>query len=192
MSNYNKIGIPKPPGLDRTHPFKIDIAKKKGDTIGKPKYTLAVNYHSRLFTGMGRTGKYLQWIKIPITGLDFVQNVPDSFPGENYYCVLKVTVNNLNPESAEIIWISSDKTVNELQPVTFEGGDNLKQTEARIIIGVFVSDDEAAAGLPGNESAVNTAYIMQFINTNLLMCNMIFDGIPVIYPVPFGGGRLNF
>jgi hypothetical protein len=191
MSNYNKIGITRPTA-GQAHPFKIDIGKKGTRSDGTPIYYLAVNYHSRLFTGMGKTSKYLQWLKIPIKGLDFPQDVPSSFPGQNYYCVLKVTVNNLSAEEAEIIWVSNDKTVNELQPVTFEGSDNLKQVEARIIIGVFVSDDEAVAGLPGNESAVNTAYIMQNINTNLLMCNMVFDGAPIIYPVPFAGGRLNF
>jgi hypothetical protein len=191
MSNYNKIGITRPTA-GQTHPFKIDIGKQGTRSDGTPIYTLAVNYHSRLFTGMGITSKYLQWLKIPIEGLDFPQEVPSSFPGENYYCVLKVSVNNLQAQEARIIWVSDDKTVNELQPVTFESGDNLRQIEARIIIGVFVSDDEAVAGLPGNESAVNTAYIMQNINTNLLMCNMVFDGVPVIYPVPFAGGRLNF
>lgn len=191
MSNYNRIGISRSP-VSLAHPFKIDISKKGVRSGGEPIYQLAVNYHSCLFTGMGKTDKYLQWLKIPISGLDSYQEVPTSFPGENYYCVLKITVNDLQAQEAKIIWVSNDKTVDELQPVTFESGENLKQVEARIILGVFVSDDEAVAGTPGNESAVNTAYIMQNINTNLLMCNMVFDGIPVIYPVPFAGGRLNF
>jgi hypothetical protein len=191
MSNYNKIGITRP-SAGQAHPFKIDISKTGTRQDGTPIYSLAVNYHSRLFTQMSKTEKYLQWVKKNITGLDFVKEVPSSFPGENFYCVLKIEVNNLQTQDAEIIWVSDDKTVNELQPVTFDSSDNLKQVEARIIIGVFVADDEAVAGLPGNESAVNTAYIMQNINTNLLMCNMVFDGVPVIYPVPFAGGRLNF
>lgn len=194
MSNYNRIGISRSP-VSLAHPFKIDISKKGVRSEGEPIYQLAVNYHSRLFTSMGKTDKYLQWLKIPISGLDEYKEVPSSFgsdKSENFYCVLKITVNDLQAQEAEIIWVSNDKTVDELQPVTFESGENLKQVEARIILGVFVSDDEAIAGTPGNESAVNTAYIMQNINTNLLMCNMVFDGIPVIYPVPFAGGRLNF
>jgi hypothetical protein len=191
MSNYSRIGISRT-AVSLAHPFKIYISKKGTRKEGQPIYQLAVNYHSRLFTNMGKTDKYLQWLKINITGLDQYQEVPASFPGENYYCVLKITVNNLQAQDAEIIWVSNDKSVNELQPITFESSENLRQVEARIILGVLVSDDEAVAGTPGNDSAINTAYIMQNINTNLLMCNMVFDGIPVIYPVPFAGGRLNF
>jgi hypothetical protein len=194
MSSYSKIGITRP-SIGSAHPFKIDIKKDGSNSDGTPQYVLAVNYHSRLFTGMSFTnegGSFLQWQKINITGLDFNQKVPSTFPGENYYCVLKITVSNLEATEAEIVWVSNDKTVDDLQPVKFESSDNLRQTEARIIIGVFVFDDEVLAGLPGGESAVNTAYIMQFINTNLIMCNMVFDGVPVIYPVPFAGGRLNF
>jgi hypothetical protein len=191
MSNFSKIGITRP-SIGLVHPFKIDIGKKGKRGDGSPVYTLAINYHSRLFTGMSKTEQFLQYIKIPITGLDFVKEVPSSFPGENYYCVLKVTVSNLTATKAEIVWVSDDKSVDDLQPVKFESSENLKQIEARIIIGVFVSDDEAVAGLPGGENAVNTAYIMQYINTNLIMCNMVFNGVPIIYPVPFSGGRLNF
>jgi len=195
MSSFNKIAITRP-SAGQAHPFKIDIGKKSATKEGKPQYTLAVNYHSRLFIGMSKTEKYLQWSKIAIKGLGFSKDVPSSFGAQksaNFYCVLKVTVNNLQAKKAEIVWVSDDKTVNELQPVTFEGSDNLKQVEARIIIGVLVLDDEAIAGVASDDdTSVNTAYIMQNINTNLLMCNMVFDGVPVIYPVPFAGGRLNF
>lgn len=195
MSNFNKIAITRP-SAGQTHPFKIDISKKSSSKEGRPVYTAAVHYHSRLFTGMSKTEKYLQYSKIKITGLDYIKDVPASFgtptKSQNFYCVLKVTVNDLKADKAEIIWVSDDKTVDELQPVTFESSENLKQLEARIIIGVLVADDEAVAGLPGGASAVNTAYVMQHINTNLLMCNMVFAGVPIIYPVPFAGGRLNF
>lgn len=192
--SYSKIGVPRVK-IAQAHPFKIDILREGSRSDGTPKLFLAVNYHSRLFTGMSFTnsgGAFLQWSKIDITGLDFKEEVPSSFPGQNFYCVLKITVNDLQATKADIIWVSNDKTVNELQPVTFESSQNRRQTEARIIIGVLVSDDESVAGTPGNDSALNTPYIMQFINTNLIMCNMVFDGTPVVYPVPFGGGRLNF
>jgi len=198
MSSYSKIAIGRSSSsVGSAHAFKVDLKKDSVDkTTGLPLYALAVNYHSRLFTGMSFTndgGSFLQWQKINITGLDYDQKVPDTFPGKNYYCVLKVTVANLQANEAEIIWVSDDNTVNELQPVTFESNDNLKQIEARIIIAVLVSDDEALAGTSNkNGGAVNTAYVMQFINTNLIMCNMVFDGVPVIYPVPFAGGRLNY
>jgi len=166
------------------HPFFIDYIKKAG------KEYLGVNYHSRLFTGMSKTSKYLQWNKITITGLDYRQPIPSSFPGKNYYCVLKITVSNLIATKAEIIWVSDDKSVNDLQPVTFDSADNLRQTEARIIIGVCVFDMESTAGT--TSKGVNSGYITQFVHSDLIICNMVFDGIPIIYPVPFGGGRLNF
>jgi hypothetical protein len=203
MADYNKIGITNSL-VKNAFPFKIDIAKDGLREDGFPQFQLAVNYHSRLFKGLGKTDKYLQWIEVKdeennseeytttIKGLDEYQKVPETFPDKNFYCVLKVEVEDLNAKSAEIVWVESDKSVNELQPVTFESTDNLRQVEARLIIGILVSDNEAVAGTPGGNSAVKSSYILQFINTNLIMCNMVFDGIPVIYPVPFGGGRLNF
>jgi hypothetical protein len=197
MSSFNKIGITRPTA-GQTHPFKIDIGKKGSKSDGTPTYTLAVNYHSRLYGPLKLANDKLQYEKIAIKefgedGIDFAKEVPNSFPGKNFYCVLEMDISNLKvTPPAKIVWVSSDQSEAELAPVVFEGSDNLKQTKARVIIGVFVADDEAIAGLPGNDSAVNTAYIMQFVNTNLIMCNMVFDGIPIVYPVPFAGGRLNF
>jgi hypothetical protein len=197
MSNYNKIGITRP-SAGQAHPFKIDVSKEGKNADGTPKYALAVNYHSRLYDGLDLQDKYLQYKQVEIKkftedGIDFKKPVPNSFPGKNFYCVLEINVTNLRAvPPAKILWVESDQSEQELAPVEFQDSSNLRQTKARIIIGVFVSDDEAVAGLPGNESAVNTAYIMQNIHTNLLMCNMVFDGVPIIYPVPFGGGRLNF
>ena len=49
-----------------------------------------------------------------------------------------------------------------------------------------------------NEKAIDisslrakTGYITQFVHSDLMICNMVFDGVPVILPVPFVGGRLN-
>ena len=192
---YNRITIPTVK-IGLVHPFKIDVLKNGVRSDGTPIYALAVNYHSRIYSGMDKTNKYLQWSRVPgtypkIPGVDILQEVPSTFPGQNYYCVLKIVVNNLQPTEAQIIWVSDDKSVNELQPITFESSNNLRQTEARIIIGTLVDDDEAIAGTPP-EGRINTPYIVQNVNTNLIMCNMVFDGIPVIYPVPFAGGRLNF
>jgi hypothetical protein len=192
MSNYNKIGITRP-SAGLVHPFKIDIAKAGKNADNTPKYTLAVNYHSRLYENLDLKDKYLQFNRVNIAGLDAIKEVPTTFPGKNFYCVLEINVSNLRAvPPARIVWVESDQSEEELAPIEFQDSSNLRQTKARIIIGIFVSDDEAIAGLPGGESAVNTAYIMQFINTNLMLSNMVFDGVPVIYPVPFGGGRLNF
>jgi hypothetical protein len=193
MSNYNKIGITRP-SAGLTHPFKIDISKEGKNSDGTPKYALAVNFHSRLYESLDLKNQYLQYNRVNINGLDFKKSVPNSFPGKNFYCVLEINISNLRATApARIVWVESDQSEEELAPVVFEGVSNLRQIKARAIIGVFVSDDEAIAGTPGgSENAVNTAYIMQFVNTNLMMCNMVFDGIPIVYPVPFIGGRLNF
>jgi hypothetical protein len=190
--SFNKIGITRPT-VGLVHPFKIDIGKKGAKADKTPQYTLAVNYHSRLYESLDLKSDKLQYNRVNISGLDATKDVPASFPGKNFYCVLEVNISNLKAVApARIVWVESDQSEEDLAPVVFESSSNLRQTKARIIIGVFVADDEAVAGLPGNESAVNTAYLLQFVNTNLIMCNMVFDGIPIIYPVPFGGGRLNF
>jgi len=171
----------------RVHPFFIDIVRKNG------KEYLSVNYHSRLFTGMTLNEKYFSYNKISITGLDFLQSVPASFPGKNYYCVLEITVSNLSATKAAIVWVEDDKSVEKLNPVEFASTDDLKQTKARIIIGVYIFDGEATAGtLSPDAGGAKTSYISQFVHSDLMICNMVFDGIPIIYPTPFGGGRLNF
>lgn len=184
---YNRSIVPTLK-ITSSHPFKIDILKNGTKSDGTPQYALAVNYHSRLFTDLSKTEEFLQYNQITITGLDFAQDVPASFPGKNYYCVLKIMVDNLQAKSAKIEWVSDDASVDTLQPVKFISSQDRKQTEARIIIGVLVNDDEAVAGTPA-AGRINTTYIIQNINTNLIMCNMVFDGVPVVYPVPFAGGR---
>jgi hypothetical protein len=191
MSNYYKIGITRP-SVGLVHPFKIDIGKKGKRADGAPQYTLAVNYHSRLYVGMKIRDKYLSYEKKSITGLDFIKEVPPEFGGEpsqNIYCVLELGISNLQVQTAKIEYRVGDKNEDELDPIVFESSDNLRQTGARIIIGVLTLDDEAIAGLPSSDA--KTPYIVQFVNTNLMIANMVFDGIPIIYPVPFIGGRLN-
>jgi hypothetical protein len=191
MSNYWKLGQPKGLNLSFSHPFKMDFERSL-DLSGNVTYFAAINFHSRLFTGMTLNEKYLSYKKIPIQGLDFKKAVSSSFPGQNFYAVLRVTVSNLSATKAEIVWVSDDKSVEQLNPVVFDSNDSLKQTEARIIIGALVNDREAVAGTTDGPNEAKVDYVMQFINTNLMMCNMVFDGVPIIYPVPFGGGRLNF
>lgn len=187
MSNYEKIGIARPP-FPNAHPFKIDILKDGVKADGSAQYSLAVNYHSGLFRFVGDNFE-----RINITGLDFLKKVPASFPGKNFYCVLKILIVN-SKFTAKIEWVESDQSEDDLAPIKTEQLDDQqkKQTEARVIIGVLVADDEVIAGLPGNESAVNTPYILQYINTNLLLTDFCINGFPITYPTPISGGRLNF
>jgi len=184
---YSKNLIPK--FSKKNHPFFIDFSIRNGKKI------LAVNYHSRLFRGLEVENNYMIHKIQTIKGLDFEKEVPSSFPGKNFYCVLRIKINSLNVSSqsdaATIEWAEGDNS-ELLKPIIFESANNLRQSEARIIIGVLVNDGEETAGtLSLDFGGAKTNYIIQFVNTDLLMTNMVFNGIPVLYPVPFVGGGLN-
>jgi hypothetical protein len=190
----NKIGIP---GFGKkvNYPFAISLYKVGLRNDGKPSYNLAVNYHSHLYSGLKLKENYLDYERIKIeefseTGLDFLKPVPDDFPGKNFYCVLEININDLKATDANIQWVIGDTEEQLLAPVVFEDSENYRQTKARIILGVLVSDRERSPGLDPTD--IRRSYIVQYIYTHLMMCNMVFDGVPVVYPVPFGGGRLNF
>jgi hypothetical protein len=185
---YSKALTPK--DVKKSHPFKIEMSLNKG------KRYLAVNYHSRLYTGFEIKDQYLVYKQKSITGLDFKQKVPPSFPGKNYYCVLNIKIQGLQvsneDKAVSIKWVEDDKSTNDLSPVLFESAQTLNQKEARIILGVLVFDGESTAGtLSPDLGGAKISYISQFVTTDLLMTNMVFNGVPVIYPVPFIGSSLN-
>jgi hypothetical protein len=185
------------PVLKKTHPFEIVVRSESRG--GKKIRVAAVAFHSGLFSYMNERGEeYFEYKRIEIekfseNGLDFAKEIPASLDctgsSQNFYCVLNITVNNLRAQSAKIQWISSDRSQNDLDPIKLDG--EKRQTEARVIIGVVACDTELVPGLPQQDS-VKFPYIIQFVNTNLIMCNMVFNGVPVIYPAPISGGRLNF
>jgi hypothetical protein len=185
--NYSKSLIPKL--VKRSHPFKIDLRASPG------KRFLAVNYHSRLYTGFEIQNQYLIYKQKTITGLDFKEQIPSSFPGKNFYCVLNIKINGLQvaneDKAASIKWVQSDSSA-DLRPVVFESAQTLNQKEARIILGVLVFDGESTAGtLSPDFGGAKLPYISQFVTTDLIMTNMVINGIPIIYPVPFIGSSLN-
>jgi len=180
------------PVLKKIHPFEIVV---RSELVNNKKTRVAaVAYHSGLFTYMDERGKdYFKYKRISITGLDKGESVPSSLSctntSENFYCVLKIIVNNLQAQSAKIEWVSGDKTEDDLDPIKLDS--EKRQTEARVIVGVIACDTELTPGLSQANSA-RFPYVIQFVNTNLIMCNMVFNGVPVIYPAPISGGRLNF
>lgn len=191
--SYFSLGQTRPFSL--THPFKIDIHRKSTAESGT-KYYLAANYHSRLYQGFKSNDKFLEYKNLYIEGLDNLKEVPATFPDKNFYCVLNITVQNLRATNAKIIWAEqpedSSEQGGELSPIVFESAENKRQTEARIIIGAFVADDKSIAGLSTPDANDDmSAYIMQFVHSNLLLCNMVADGVPVLYPVAFAGGKLD-
>ncbi len=185
---YSKSLTPK--DVKKSHPFKIELSLKNG------KRYLAVNYHSRLYTGFEIKDEYLIYKQKSIVGLDFKKEVPSSFPGKNFYCVLNIKTQGLQvsneDKAVSIKWVEDDKSTNDLSPVLFESAQTLNQKEARIILGVLVFDGESTAGsLSPDLGGAKISYISQFVTTDLLMTNMVFNGVPVIYPVPFIGSSLN-
>jgi hypothetical protein len=170
------------------HPFQIDVTQKKDEI------SVAVAYHSGLFKPMSISQGRLKYNRIEIIGLDENKSFSKKLAAdENHYVVLIVKINNLQAESAEVKIIEGDTSEEELDPVKFDSEDSLKQTEARVILGVIVHDGGQYAGtLSVDIGGIETYYLIQFVNTNLIMANMVMDGIPIAYPVPISGGRLNF
>ncbi len=184
---YSKSLTPK--DVKKTHPFKIELSLNKG------KRYLAVNYHSRLYTGFELKNQYLVHKQKSIKGLDFKKEVASSFPGKNFYCVLNIKINDLqisnDDQAASIKWVVDDKS-EDLRPVVFESAEVLNQKEARIILGVLVFDGESTAGtLSPDLGGAKISYISQFVTTDLIMTHMVVDGVPILYPVPFIGSSLN-
>jgi hypothetical protein len=184
---YSKSLTPK--DVKKTHPFKIELSLNKG------RRYLAVNYHSRLYTGFELKDQYLVYKQKSIKGLDFKKDVPSSFPGKNFYCVLNIKINDLqisnDDQAVSIKWVVDDKS-QDLRPVVFESAEVLNQKEARIILGVLVFDGESTAGtLSPDLGGAKISYISQFVTTDLIMTHMVVDGVPILYPVPFIGSSLN-
>jgi len=169
-------------------PFQIDIINKKSE-VG-----WALAYHSGLFQPLKLSESYLQYKRIEIKGLNEIKTVSKKeTEKENQYIVLNIKINNLMAESAEVKIVKGDRNSEELNPIKFDSQDSLRQIEARIIIGVIVHDGNQYAGsLSKDFGGIETYYVIQFIQTNLIMANMVMDGIPVVYAVPISGGRLNF
>jgi hypothetical protein len=183
--------------FQNTHPFQIGIQKVFENN--RTKYFAAVAYHSGLFRIVYEQ-KILNYERIPIKDLDIYKEIPASLnctsSSKNFYCVLELTIKEgklVDKDPAAIVWVESDRSVEELRPFVFEScGENCEtQTKARIIIGVIVCDTERVPGLPQNQS-VKFRYIIQYINTNLRIAPYCINGKGAFYAEPFSGGRLNF
>lgn len=175
----------------RIYPFAVDFRREK-TAENTRKYFFAVNYHSKLYTGTQNKNTYLDWKNISIAGLDQEKEAPTGWPtsGKNYYCILKINVSSLQAQTAIIEWVEGDDQIEKLAPIKFASAEDYQQTEARVIIGVAVKDKESTAGLAPNRQT-DAIYFIQYVTSNLIMANMVFNGVPVIYPVPISGGGLN-
>lgn len=166
-----------------SHPFQIQTEKPDNVNI-----KAAVSYHSSLYSGMEQAGALLKYKKLSITGLDFQSSFSvKELETKKAYAILKVIINDYKAVSAKVEWIK-DLNEDSLAPIKFANENTLKQSEARVIIGGLFNDEEQKAGLgPG----INTVYVHQYISTHLIMANMVFNGVPVVYPVPISGGMVG-
>jgi hypothetical protein len=184
-------------------PFKLDIITSKNlDSEGRPTYKTALNFHSKLYDSFKVPSdggeQYLTIKKIKINNLSFEQEIPALFYDERYYyCILEVEVSDLKAVSSTIKFVLGNKKLTELYPIVFQSADNLRQTKARVILAIVAYDDKDAATNAlitnnNNQSIPNSnAYVIQCVQSNLLMTNMVFNGVPVVYPVPFPGSTTS-
>jgi|694.fasta_scaffold00095_103 hypothetical protein len=167
-----------------SHPFQIHFERPDNVNI-----KAAISYHSSLYVGMEQSGALLKYKKLAISGLDVQTSFATaSLDQKSAYAVLKVTINDYRAVKANIEWIK-DENEDSLAPIKFVNENTLKQSEARVIIGGIIFDTEQKAGLPSD--GIKTAYVHQLVSSHLIMANMVFNGIPVVYPVPICGGKNN-
>lgn len=182
------------------HPFKLEVFQSEDlDSEGRPKYKTSLNFHSKLYTGFksAKNGgdQFLTFEKIKINNLNFLFDVPSEiYAKKYYYCILDVLVTNLRATSAQIKFEMGNGS-DKLHPIAFESPSNLKQIAARVILGVIVRDNKytAANALISSDNAepIDSTYVLQYVNSNLLMTNMVLNGVPVVYPVPFLGSTTS-
>ena len=191
----------------KVQPFSLEF--DRGSPQGGVSSTafMGVNANSKLYYGLTLNGNNMSYDEIYIAGLGRPEPVPEEIqytvPVPSFFCVLNININGrLSPyrseesrQTAEITWVKGD-TLEDLNPIIFEDDIDKVQIGARIVIGALVSDKNQSSVYNVNDSrgginTVNSSYIVQNVNTHLMMCNMVFNGLPVLYPVPFGGGPIS-
>lgn len=180
-------------------PFRLTIlpdTEQENET--NPLYKAYLNWHSALYDNISPTQslskKYLNFKKITIKNLNFTTQVSDKLYDDKYiYCVLKILIDNFTVISAEIVFVPQSEPEN-LVPVVFETEENLKQTEARVILAAIAYDDKSIAETEfsfdqesGSRNIAQSVYVIQYVQTNLIMTNMVVNGVPILYPAPFPG-----
>jgi hypothetical protein len=151
------------------HPFKIDY-KSDATTV-----SAAINFNSFLYTSPSSSnGKFS---KFAIKDLTTIKTFTINSLSNPMYAILEIGVQSLKPQSASIVWSSNIK----IEAVELDS--NKSQTKARILIGGIKYDDKYTSLFKSD--GINLVYVEQLINTNLILANMLFNGIPCVLPVPF-------
>lgn len=165
-------------------PFQIFLTKEVKENT--TKYVAAIHYHSRLYKPLKFKNSSLVYEILTISGLSEKKSFSkDEIKKEGIHCVLEIDVKDLEPKSAKINWVIGRKE-KDADPIEVDSADNRNQTKARVIIGSILKDKYSIPGVT-DKSDFEDIYFFQHINTHLIIANMVFDGIPVLYPVSFAG-----
>ena len=149
-----------------THPFKVFLKQEQQTGSDVIFYYYSVAYHSQLFSNeFENNTTYFSYKKIPITGLDFYEIIPDPTL-KNVYITLDVTVSDLVPTSAEINYhVEGDEG---FAPFSFT--TNYEQNFAQVVLAVIVNDSESVAGeyLYSSLSSTTSSHILGYFPVVLI------------------------
>jgi hypothetical protein len=157
-----------------THPFRIEYKSKSGD---RNNYELILYKRSYLYLPPKTVGGAIG--SLNISKIDTIASVNLEQASKGFFAILKIKVQSLQAQSAEIEWVESVSSIK-----TIELDEQKKQTSASIIVGCVRNDKGYN---PFIQTDVSALFVEQNINTNLIVSNMVFNGVPVIFPVPFPG-----
>jgi len=141
----------------------------------------------------------------------------DAIPDSIIYLKLQIS-QNLNIVSAEINigpsehsteptkyyppWIDFPEMIGFEPPLQFDEQGQLKnstvtryQKYAYIPIASVTSDNSIGKSIyiyNAQTKTTSTQYLVQLLNTNIILQTFNYDGIPVAYPIPFFGGTYLF
>jgi hypothetical protein len=162
-----------PNSQNNTHPFKISYKYEAGGNI-------SVSIRSESFLYSPPTSVGGSFSKININALDTNKSFSrNSISGQPINCILELKVQSLQVQSANIVWSQGGN------PQTLEFGSGMDQKAARILIASIRNDSKYNLGTIS--AGLSSLYIDQMLSSNLIVANMVFNSVPVIFPVPFCG-----
>jgi hypothetical protein len=168
-----------------SYPFLVHISKNYEGS--KLVYEGAVHYNSKLYRPLTQDNKYLKYSRVSITGLDLIKKLSeDEIKKDGAHCILEIKISTLSPKSAEIKWITTKLNDQNASPIEFNSKEERDQIIARVMIASVLYDKYQIPGVT-SETDSPGIYVYQYIQSNLILANMIFNGVPVVYPVPFAG-----
>ena len=156
-----------------THPFKIDYKVEESNNV-----SVGIYPNSTLYTSPKSSSE--KFAKLPIKDLTTIKKFSIGSLSNPMYAVLEIVVQSLQPQSASIVWSASTS-----DPAV-ELDTNKNQKKARVLIGSIRKDNKYTS-LTDTSLDLNSVYVEQLVSMNLILANMLFNGVPCILPAPFAG-----